>query len=75
MKKFYVSLVRGLLGYYVVFEAPDEMTVRKHVAEYFGRLWCSVYTEEYFTNYIVGKYETRIINADRLIRLEDWRWE
>lgn len=75
MKRFYVSLVRGLLGYYVLFEAPDEMTVRKHVAEYFGRMWCEVYTEEYFKNRLVGKYPISVINYDRPIVLDNWQWE
>ena len=46
LKLFYVSLVRSLRGYYVAFLAPDEATVRAHLAEYYGRLWCSVYTEK-----------------------------
>lgn len=75
MKKFYVSLVRGLTGYYVLFEAEDEMTVRNHVAAYFGRLWCSVYTEEYFRDNIAGKYTTHIVNAAEPIVLTDWHWE
>lgn len=75
MKKFYVSLTRGLLGYYVVFEAPDERTVRLHVLQYFGRMWCTVYTEEVFSTSIVGKYPTRLVNEDEPIVLNDWRWE
>ena len=74
-KKFYVSLVRGLMGYYVVFEAEDEMTVRNHVAAYFGRLWCSVYTEADFNQRIVGKYDYKLVNGDKPIVLEDWHWE
>lgn len=75
MKTFYVSLVRGLMGYYVVFEAEDESTVRNHVAAYFGRMWCSVYTKEYFNQHIAGKYPANVINADKPIVLEDWHWE
>lgn len=75
MKRYYVSLVRGLMGYYVAFDAPDEMTVRNHVAAYFGRLWCSVYTEAYFNQRIVGTYPANVINADKPIVLEDWHWE
>lgn len=41
---FYISLVRGLVGYYVKVLAPSEETVRKHCAKYFGRIWCSVYS-------------------------------
>lgn len=75
MKKFYVSLVRGLIGYYVVFEAPDEETVRNHVAEYFGRMWCSVYTEAYFNGHIAIEPGARLVNEDRPIVLENWQWE
>lgn len=76
MNKYYVSLVRGLLGYYVLFEAPDEWTVRRHAAEYFGRMWCNVYSEDYFNRYIAGRYgNEKIINADKPIRLESWEWE
>ena len=73
-KRFYVSLVRGLMGYYVLFEAEDEMTVRNHVAEYFGRMWCSVYTEEAFNKNIVDMYPTTVINEDKPIVLHSWRW-
>ena len=76
MKKYYVSLVCGLIGYYVVFEAPDKETVQKHCAAYFGRMWCGVYDEYYFTEYIAGKFGVEsIINADKPIRLESWVWE
>lgn len=76
MNKYYVSLVRGLIGYYVLFEAPDEWTVRRHVSEYFGRMWCNVYSEGYFKQYIVGRYGvSKVINADKPIRLESWEWE
>jgi hypothetical protein len=74
-KIFYVSLVRGLTGYYVLFEAEDEMTVRNHVAAYFGRMWCGVYTKHYFYNNIAGKYPARIVNEDKPIILHDWQWE
>ena len=76
MNRYYLSLVRGLVGYYVLFEAPDEYTVRRHAQEYFGRVWCSVYEEDYFNRFIVGRYgESRVINADRTIVLESWQWE
>ena len=76
MHRYYLSLVRGLIGYYVLFEAPDEDTVRRHAQEYFGRLWCGVYDESYFNRFIVGRYEeSRVINADRPIVLESWEWE
>ena len=76
MKRFYLSLVRGLIGYYVLFEAPDEWTVRRHASEYFGRLWCSVYEESYFNRFIAARYGTpKVVNADNPIVLESWEWE
>lgn len=75
-KTYYLSLCRGLTGYYVMFKAPDEETVRRHAAEYFGRLWCSVYDEEYYKARIAGRYPNeRIVNADNPIVLESWEWE
>lgn len=76
MNTYYLSLCRGLRGYYVVFKANCADTVRKHAGEYFGRMWCSVYTEAYFNERIRGKYTPEsIINADKPIELGDeWRW-
>ena len=79
MKTFYLSLCRGLVGYYVKFIAPDEDTVRCHAAKYFGRLWCSVYTEAYFYEVLKRRYpnNSRIINKDRPIELtgDEGDWE
>ena len=76
MHRYYLSLCRGLVGYYVLFEAPDEATVRRHAAEYFGRMWCSVYDEEYFANHIMPNCpHTILINVCRPIVLESWEWE
>ena len=76
MKRFYLSLTRGLVGYYVLFEAPNEDVVRKHAAKYFGRIWCSVYSGDYFEQRIAGRYSTeRVINVDRPIVLEVSEWE
>ena len=70
MNTYYVSLVRGLCGYYVKFIAPTENIVRSYCATYFGRLWCSVYEppkmDELRTKYFVG-----IVNEDRPIELEE----
>ena len=76
MHRYYLSLTRGLLGYYVLFEAPDEATVRRHAAEYFGRMWCSVYSEDYFVDHIRhNDPHTIVINVCRPIVLESWEWE
>lgn len=47
MNKYYISLCRGLAGYYVCVEATSEDIVRQHASKYYGRLWCSVYKEPY----------------------------
>lgn len=76
MYTYYLSLCRGLVGYYVEFVAPDEETVRKHAQEYFGRIWCHVYTYEYFERFIRSRFpNTTIINEAQPIELNDWRWE
>ena len=78
MNRYYVSLCRGLMGYYVQFLAPDEETVRRHAAEYFGRMWCSVYTEAYFFEIIRRRYPSacRVVNRTKPIVLENgWEWE
>ena len=67
MKQYYVSLVHGLLGYFVLFEAPDEFSVRWYCKEYFGKLWCGVYTS------IPKEVRKKdVINPDNPIELGDW---
>lgn len=73
---YYVSLTRGLINYYVKFEAPDESIVRRHAYEYFGRMWCSVYDEGYFIGHIKERFpNTRVVNDDKPIVLDTWEWE
>ena len=53
MKKFYISLVKDLLGCYLVVQAESENAVRQYlVHEYFDQgtdiwklPWCSIYEE------------------------------
>lgn len=45
LNTYYVTLVRSLSGLCVKFRAPSEAIVRQHCALYYGKLWCSVYTE------------------------------
>ncbi len=73
LKKFYVSLVRGLVGYYVLFEAPDRNLVRCYCARYFGRMWCAVYDS-------IPEIDTdaKVVNPDKPIILtlaEDEIWD
>lgn len=67
---FYVSLVRGLQGYYVKFLAPDEITVRQYAAKYFGRLWCSVYDPRDLRQ-IIERYGATVINSEQPIIVEE----
>ena len=73
MKTFYLSLCRGLSGYYVVFKAESEEAVRSHAVKYFGQIWCSIYSEAYFREILRKRYPTatRIVNRDRPIVLHD----
>ena len=73
MKTFYLSLCRGLTGYYVVFKAESEEAVRNHAIKYFGQLWCGIYSEAYFREILRKRYPTatRIVNRDRPIVLTD----
>lgn len=71
MKLFYLSLTRSLLGFYVAFLAPDESVVREHAAKYFGRMWCSVYTED--PSNFKGTIE--VLRKDNPIVLNSPDWE
>ena len=74
MKIYYVSLVRGLVGYYVKFLAPSETIVRMHLAKYFGRLWCSIYSWTDLEK-LKTQYNTTVINEDKPIKLLTEEWE
>jgi hypothetical protein len=77
-KIFFISLCRGLVGYYVKVIAYDEATVRRHAAEYFGRLWCSVYSEAYLYEILRKRFpdNTKIVNNNKPIDLTNgWEWE
>jgi hypothetical protein len=79
LKVYYLSLTRGLKGYYVMFKAESEEVVRSHALKYFGELWCSIYTAAYFREIIRKRYpaQSRIVNRDRPIVLTspDGSWE
>ena len=74
MHTYYASLVRGLIGYYVKFSAPSEIIVRKHLAKYFGRVWCSTYTADDIPR-LKEKYPVNIINEGDPIILMTEEWE
>lgn len=79
MKTFYLSLCRGLTGYYVRVEAPSEDAVRRHAIKYFGQMWCSIYTDGYFHEVLRKRYPTssKVINNRKPIVLtnEEGDWE
>lgn len=67
MNFYYVSLCRDLIGYFILFEAPDETVVREHLSKYYGKMWCSVYTEK------PTKFNPKIINNTPIVlNSEDW---
>lgn len=74
MHTYYVSLVRGLSGYYVKFRAPTEEIVRMHLSKYFGRMWCSVYTQDEIVE-LANKYTVNVINEENPICLLTAEWE
>lgn len=45
-KMFFVTLTQELSGYCLVAYAPDESTLRSYLADKYGKVWCSVYTEK-----------------------------
>lgn len=71
MKTYYLSLCRGLTGYYVKIEAESEEAVRNHAEKYFGLLWCNIYTEAYFMEILRRRYPkaTKIVNKEKPIIL------
>lgn len=80
MNTYYISLVRGLQGCYVKVIADCVETVRLHCKEYYGRLWCSVYSEEEFETIVNKIYKINgvefpkyysVINENNPIELND----
>lgn len=70
MKNYYVSLVRGLLGYYVKVVADSKDVVRDYCRKYMGRMWCSIYSEDRL-NEMKDRFTVKIINEDSPIKLGD----
>lgn len=71
MKYYYLSLIRGLSGYYVKFEAESEEAVRRYAIEYFGQMYGTIYTDAYFHEVIRRRFpsSSRVINNKRPIKL------
>ena len=68
---YYISLTRGLTGYYVQVEADNESIVREYAGNYYGRLWCSVYEQEDLQELKSIGYKTIVINEGDPVVLGD----
>lgn len=55
------------MGYYVAVDATSEDVVRGHAMKYFGKMWCSVYTEPYRSK----DFKCIVINENDPIVLND----
>ena len=71
MNEYYISLCRGLTGYYVLVLAESEEVVRQHAVEYFGKIWCNIYSSAYFREVICKRYPgaSRVVNRSKPIDL------
>ena len=71
MKKYYVSLVYDLIGYYLEYNAESEKAVREYLTRTYLRNnvyklpWCSVYSER-------PEDETKIIPVNGTLYEEDY---
>lgn len=74
METYYVSLVRGLVGYYVKFNSISMELVRDHACKYFGRMWCSVYSEKELER-IKSSHNIKIVNDSPIILRDSSDWE
>jgi hypothetical protein len=67
--KFYVSLVRDLLGYYLEIEADSKVTVRQYLCNEYWRKgtwllpWCEVYDEKQLEEAGLTSADDKIIKA------------
>lgn len=73
MKTFYISLCRGLNGFYIKVQAPSEDAVRGYATRYCGEIWCNIYSEGYFYEVLRHRYPnaTKVINNQQPIILTD----
>jgi hypothetical protein len=67
---YYISLCRGLIGYYVLAQAIDDMVVREYCTNYMGKMWCSVYEQKQFDK-ILTDFGGIVINKEKPIVLND----
>lgn len=73
---YYISLTRGMSGYYIKVLATDSNVARGYADNYYANNWCSVYVEEEIEELIMKGYKTIIINENDPVVLNDsseWR--
>lgn len=63
MNIYFISLTRGLSGYYIQLAATNEDVVRGYANNYYANNWCSVYTAEDMDRLRSQGYATQIINS------------
>lgn len=61
---YYISLTRGLSGYYVKVSAVSEDVARQYAENYFSHNWCSIYVEEELMRFRAKGYKTIVINEE-----------
>lgn len=69
MNNYYISLARGLQGYYVLVKADNIEVVRKYALSYYGKLWCSIYEDYDMSLFKVIHPKCNIINENDPIEL------
>ncbi len=76
MKKFYVSLVKDLIGNYIEFDAESRLAVRQYLKKEYSYNniwtlpWCEVYTEEEMEK-LKTKFQCYIIKQNWTGRLKE----
>ena len=71
MNEYYISLTRGLLGYYVKVLATSIEVAREYASNYYGSLWCSVYENKDIEAFSSRGWKNIIINDNDPVILDD----
>lgn len=70
-KKYYISLTRGLQGYYVLVVAEREEFAREYANRYLSNIYCSIYDTSELEELSDEGYKTVVINEQAPIILND----
>jgi hypothetical protein len=70
-KNFYVSLCKGLIGYYIFFKATTEEVIRDYCLANMGKIWCNIYDQRRINEMINSHKKLIIININDPIILND----